>query len=940
MDKLQITTEDLPKRATIVVAKIKEKKCPFCNEIFDSIRELIKHLETKHSKEWSRWKKALPLSAQPAKGLYLVSPHGEMIVEGKKTLIIKKKRFNTEGKSFVLLEGKKALGIIILGKAVEIGVEDFTHLKKRHQISEEERKKWWGDAWPLFSYNFKFNAFKKPKDVKIPRGVQTFVDMKNVEFLSKVKEELIADWKSYNAMKLITTAEGRRTLADDHRIVHTWWRTLIRGKAMKSPQFKTHSLEEQKRIVRELHEKIVIAMDKLKWKHRSPLGAETLIASPSKIRVEDLEEVDEPYVQGLSDKELKVAYRRLHWLYHNLLKRITEPLHNAHVFVWKEIKRRNIKIKLVGDKLDKETRLEVVEYPKPEGAMKLENVPLIGADSIDRAQTLEEALEAFPDLIVLDEDPVHVHLCGRIVNQGKSPKGHDVDLLFKQGFPDERIIHSFVDEVSEKNKDLGRKLHFVWDEEGPQIGFSVPLYRLAYKKVNPEEMKRTDPHEYLAAWIKVMKPFRQLKPKSGFHKHEFFDVQEFWDKWASKNIEKGLVVQKKYDGMRFQVHVDGEKIKIITEDKQRDRSAVFTKSVKELMARKKVSSFVLDAEMVDYNCRGKSVKDMENVCEQFKREQMIPWITATKKPLDDENIVFHIHDCLFFKGEDIHEKGYVERWEAINKCFPPGLKHWRRVESTPATSVRSFFTAVKKERKRPGSEGVVVKIKDSPYKTTGRTADWAKLKNLKEIDVMVWDEQQKKTTKGTLLNQWIYYPVFKIPCGMKSKIRENQVIEYKGKCYAKLGRVYGTKERAKRGDIITVNPVQIVENEKDGKIWWTWMFPLFGGKKPEKKEPDTLETVRRIVKAGTAPLSESLAKTIKLPECSYWNDPLTCPLRSRFYIPKEALSDEKVLEEFLKFPIICQFANKMKCHFVKNYYYDLRYKEEPKEKDIQEMEED
>jgi len=805
LEKLQITTEVLPKEAKIVVMKIKEKICPVCNKISPSRAVLVKHMKARHPKEYKRFK----------------------------------------------------------------------------------------------------------------------------AFLSKEPEEevLIGDWKTYTPLKLIETRAGKRILADDHRIVHTWWNRLKRGQAMKSKQFASFNLEEQKKIVRKLHEKILEAFTKLEWKHRSPLGEQTLIGPPEKVIVEDLEDIDDEYVKGLSDKQVRNLYRRLHWLYHNKLRRITEPLHNAHVFVWKALKKRNLKFKPVGDRLDRETKKIVVEYPKPEGFSKMAVSPKIFLDRLSKDMTLTDALDLFPDLVVIDEEPIHVYLCGGIVNRGKALQGHDVDILFKQDTADSRIVHQFVDDLCAIDKNLGRKLHFVWDTKGPTIGYSVPLYRLAFKKVTPQEMQRKSPYEYLGQKILVMRPFRALKPKSGFHKHEFFEVQEFWDKWGAKVVGKGIVVQKKYDGMRFQIHVQGDRIKIITEDKHRDRASVFSKSVKELMTNKKVNSFVLDAEMVEYNCFGKAVKDKETICQSLKREKMITWITSTKKALDDQNVVFHIHDCLFFKGEDIHEKGYIERWNAIDRCFPRGLSHWRKVPSSEAKDVRSFFKAVKRERTRPGSEGVVAKTKDSIYKLTGRTGEWAKLKNLKEIDVMVWDVVQKKTKAGARLQQWIYYPVFSVPCAMKAKIKENQFVEWKGKCYAKIGRAYGTKVKAARGDIITVRPVQIVENkdERTGKIWWSWMFPFFEAKKTDKKAPDSLTTVRRIVKVGTAPLSEQLSKdeVIQLPKCPYWDDPSLCPLRDRFWVPpKDKLT--KVFEEFLKFPIVCKFAYRFKCHFIKKYYYDLK----------------
>lgn len=905
-ENLQMTTQDLPEIAKIVVGKIEE---------------------------------------EPEAGLYLVAPHGKWIADGSKKIVVKSKSFSAHiNQPLYLLEDHLCYGIITLDLPEEITPAQFEKLRPLHKVTDEEAFVHWGwdKKGPLYAYRVhRVKIWNEPKKVELPQGIQVFVDSQNIKFLDKLsKEELIADWKSYDPMKLIQTERGERVLADDHRIVHTWWKRLSQGKAMKSPQFADYSLEEQKKIVKDLHDAIVKTFEKLKWKHRTPLGQEVLVA-PEKIDIQDLEDVDDVYCSALSDKQLKALHYRLHWIYHNKLQRTTEPLVNAHSFVLKELDKRNIRFKEVGDHLDRISERIIEEYPTPRGFASAESFPElpeqmsetkpeVPIDEKSRDLPLSEVLKSLPELIVLSEDPVHVHFCGRLTNTGTSPKGHDIDILFKQAFPDARIIHQFVEDISKSNPELGRRLHFVWDPWGPHIGFSVPLYRLAFKRISEEEMRKTSPYEYLAVaqHIEAMKPYRMLKPQSGFHKNEFFDPQEMWDKWGAEVIEKGLIIQKKYDGMRFQIHVKGNQVKFITEDKLRDRADIFKKSIKELLEKKTADSFVCDAEMVEYNCEGKKVKDKEEICTPLKRELMIPWITATKKEMDDENIVFHIHDCLYLDGKDIHEEGYIERWNAIKKCFPEGLEHFRRVSGFEADNMRQFFMAVNKTRKIRGSEGVVAKIKDSKYKLTGRTADWAKLKNLKEIDVMVWDIQQKTTKAGQKLNQWIYYPVFQIPCDMEKDIREGEVIKYEGKCYAKIGRAYGTAIKCTRGDIITVRPVQIVENkdEKTGKIWWSWMFPYFEGKKPEKKEPDTIDTVRKIVRVGTAPLSEQLAAglIIRLSHCPYWRDPEICPLRERFWVPPEALSNETVLIQYLKFPVVCRFANSFRCHFVKDYYYDLR----------------
>ena len=757
----------------------------------------------------------------------------------------------------------------------------------------------------------------------------------------KKNEELIKDWKTWKIS--IGSAGGRSLLADAHRIVHTWWNKLSKGQAMKSPQFKDYSLQQQKRIVARLHSRIVTAFKKLGWNHKTPVGGEKASLSkitPSKVQPENLEDIDPQYIKDLSDSELKTLRNRIHWLYHNIIKKVTEPLENANIFILEAMRKRGMHPKPI-DGLDKRAWKKVWEYPEPKGSTNQvdeETIP-VGRDFIwapwwgskdQGAISLSEALDAFPEHILIDEDPIHVYLCGRTVNKDMNPSGHDIDILFKQGHSDERIMHAFLREIGKNNPKIAKKLHFIWDNQGPEIGYSVPLYRLSFTKISEQERTKKAPKEYLAdgKTIRVFRTYKGLKPRSGFHKHEFFDIQEMWDKWASNYVSRGIAIQKKYDGMRFQIHVDGNKIIVVTEDRRRDRKEAFKKSVPELLKGKKAKSFILEAEMVEYTCGKISTPNKEEICTPIKRENMIKWIGAGVGKLDDENVVFHIHDCTYLNGEDIHNKGYMERYNSIKKAIPGNLKHWKIVSPTILVkNPKSFLAGARRARSLKGSEGIVAKVVDSKYKMTGRTSEWAKLKNLKEIDVMIWDVQEKKSKAGKGLNQWIYYPVFKIPCSMAKKVKPIYLVRWKGQCYAKIGKTYSTAERARRGDIITVRPIK-VEERKDpkGLFYYTWMFPLYAGKHPGKKSPDTIDTVRKIAKMGTAPTKAQLSETkILLPECPFWNVKAICPFRDRFFVPEDQLS--KALVEYLKYPVKCKFAPKFKCHFVKDYYYELREEE-------------
>lgn len=750
------------------------------------------------------------------------------------------------------------------------------------------------------------------KELKIRGRTHQYLD-----WLDRELEFLIKDWKTYDPMKLINTKQGKRILLDDHRIVHAWMKILKKGKRMKSDQFKDLTLERQKEIVKMLYNKIVKALKKLGWEY-SPLFKEVLF----KIERKDLEDIDDVFVKKLTDKQLVEVDEQLHKIYKEIEK-VTEPLHNAHVFVWKEMNRRRIAHE-IEDGLTDSTALEVVEYPTPRGEASKEsmrNKPEIsGTKGI---VTLEQALKAFPDQIVIHDPPQQVHIVGRIVNTGKSPEGHDIDILFKQAKSDPRLIIEFLKVVRRNNPEVAKRLHFVFDVKGPQVGHSIPLYRLSYSKLGGNELVKHSPWEYLKGSVKVGIPIRALKAQTGFKKFEFFNVEDLWHLWAAKRINKGIIIQKKYDGMRFQIHKKGDIIKVITEDRQRDRASVFKKSIAEMLAKVKTDNFVLDTEMVEYNCRGKKIKDKETLCDGMPREAMIPWVVA-KKPMDDENIVFHVHDCMIYDNEDITQKGYEERYNFGKKIIGNSLEHWRMVPSFTAQDKKSFEKTVSKIRRWKGSEGAMLKTKDSVYKLTGRTSDWAKIKNVKEIDVMVWDPIPKKTKEGKVIpGQWMYICVFSIPKSMKNEVREKDLVIWKEKTYLKIGKTYSTSVRCKRGDIVTVKPIRIAEFEESGKKWWTWMFPWFSMKHPTKKEPDTIDTVRKLAKKGTAPLTSLSEEIVILKKCPFCEDNEICPLKNRFVGPMDSLTRKKM---FLRFPVACQFADYYRCRYVKLYYYGIEKK--------------
>ena len=84
----------------------------------------------------------------------------------------------------LLIQNKEALGIIKLKKAKPINLVQFSKLKNKHKITDEERKKWWKGKRTLYSYDIIIvKKYKKIKKIQYPTGPQVFVKPENIKFL-------------------------------------------------------------------------------------------------------------------------------------------------------------------------------------------------------------------------------------------------------------------------------------------------------------------------------------------------------------------------------------------------------------------------------------------------------------------------------------------------------------------------------------------------------------------------------------------------------------------------------------------------------------------------------------------------------------------------------------------------------------------------------------
>ena len=353
------------------------------------------------------------------------------------------------------------------------------------------------------------------------------------------------------------------------------------------------------------------------------------------------------------------------------------------------------------------------------------------------------------------------------------------------------------------------------------------------KPVSARRRRRKKPAQKAEQQLKPIHIFTPLKATgTAYHELEFFSIEDAWNFFGKYYIaeEKSVRVEVKYDGLRSILQNDGEKQILYFEDAKRDRLEVLPSLRSEL---KELGDIILDGELME----------KDSATGQWKsRHDLLQWAEG-KTPGSDENVRVVIFDVLYYHGEDLHSKSYGERLAVLNslKLGPHVIKAtgW-----TCSTEVE-FKKAVDKARRTQGSDGAMLKSIQGDYPLTGRTGNWAKFKNMKEIDVVVLEVYPAGESAHNFLCGYA------LALSQKEKYTPTQIVH--NTTYGVLGKTFNTKIKCEPGEVITIGVLEIKKKTEDGKTNYTWFHPRFLNKKPGKSVPDGVVQCERIYQSGTGP---------------------------------------------------------------------------------------
>lgn len=185
-------------------------------------------------------------------------------------------------------------------------------------------------------------------------------------------------------------------------------------------------------------------------------------------------------------------------------------------------------------------------------------------------------------------------------------------------------------------------------------------------------------------------------------------------------------VEEKLDGIRVQVHRDGETVRIHTRtlDDITDRLPEVAQAAMELAG----DRFILDGEVISFDADGRPRSFQETAGRVGSRADVTG--AAGRIPLSP---VFF--DILSADGRDLLDLPFAERHTELARLVPEPMRVRRTLADGP-DDVRQAeeFLAATLDR---GHEGVVVKALDASYSAGRRGASWLKVKPVHTLDLVV-----------------------------------------------------------------------------------------------------------------------------------------------------------------------------------------------------------
>ncbi|MHC3474603.1 ATP-dependent DNA ligase [Streptomyces sp. 7R007] len=202
--------------------------------------------------------------------------------------------------------------------------------------------------------------------------------------------------------------------------------------------------------------------------------------------------------------------------------------------------------------------------------------------------------------------------------------------------------------------------------------------------------------------------------------HSASSVAEAVDKLGA------CAVEEKLDGIRVQVHRDGDTVRVYT--RTLDDITGRLPEVTGAALRLRGERFILDGEVISFDDAGRPRSFQETAGRVGSRVD----VATAAKSVPVSPVFF---DALSVDDRDLLDLPFAERHAELARLVPAPMRVRRTLVAGPEDAAEAErFLAATLER---GHEGVVVKALDAAYSAGRRGASWLKVKPVHTLDLVV-----------------------------------------------------------------------------------------------------------------------------------------------------------------------------------------------------------
>lgn len=295
---------------------------------------------------------------------------------------------------------------------------------------------------------------------------------------------------------------------------------------------------------------------------------------------------------------------------------------------------------------------------------------------------------------------------------------------------------------------------------------------------------------------KLFTPFKLFTPPkprmAGWT--EFFTVDELWE-WAEKRLP--VASEPKWNGFRAIAEKQGDKMRLWFEGSP--KVDVFKKipQLKEAFA-KIPGDWQLDLDL-----------GIERAGKRLARPDLMRFNADVIEFAKNEKPVATIFNTPYI-DKDISEQPFSERRIKLEKLLKGRTSNLVRLSPIKwAKNKSELMKAAKWAFGFPASEGVVAKSARGKY-VEGATAEEAKIKKVAELKVIVLDVKRVKDSG------WNYRGGLLPSAGAEWK----NIRKFNDRQYIDLGWSFNTKVKAIRGEIITIEALELIPDEQKKTLVW------------------------------------------------------------------------------------------------------------------------